>query len=215
MSSADSEHKYFTPPIDGNVPLPSIGEQRIDKGRFSSPAFMAREWTHLWRKVWNVGPRIEELPNSGDYVIHTLGKESFLFTRGDDAQIRGFYNVCQHRGNQLIADKYCGSEKFFQCPFHAWSYNLDGSVKGIPGAEDFPQFRDGIPKDELGLEPIEVDFWGGFVWFRLDTNESSLMEFLGELPQQLAPYRLEDMRLLEYKTFLWDSNWKVACDAFN
>jgi hypothetical protein len=59
MSSVDSEQKYFTPPIDGNVPLPSIGEQRIDKGRFSSPEFMAREWTHLWRKVWNVGPRIE------------------------------------------------------------------------------------------------------------------------------------------------------------
>lgn len=215
MNAGDPGKKYFTPAIDPNTPLPSLGEERIASDRFSSPAFMAREWSLLWRKVWNPGPRVEELQQSGDFVTHTLGKESFLFTLDGDGVIRGFYNVCQHRGNQLVSKRYCGSEKFLQCPFHAWSYNLDGSIKGIPGADDFPQFRDGIPKDDLGLEPVEVDFWGGFIWFRLDAGEESLQTFLGELPEQLAPYRLEDMRLLEYKTFLWDSNWKVACDAFN
>lgn len=215
MSSADADKKYFTPGIDADAPLPDLGQQRLNKDRFSSADFMAREWSHLWRKVWNIGPRIEEFKQPGDYVTHTLGKESFLFSQGKDEQIRGFYNVCQHRGNQLVPNSYCGSQQFFKCPFHAWSYNLDGSIKGVPGAEDFPQFRDGLPRNELGLEPIEVDFWAGFVWFRLDSDGPSLMEFLGELPQQLAPYRLEDMRLLEYKTFLWDSNWKVACDAFN
>ena len=215
MTSTRNEKKYFTPPIDPDVALPSLGNERISAGRFSSSEFMAREWTHLWRKVWNLGPRVEELQQAGDFVTHTLGKESFIFIRGADEKIRGFYNVCQHRGNQLVPDRHCGSEKFLQCPFHAWTYNLDGSVKGIPGAEGFPLLRDGIPKSEMGLEPIEVDFWGGFVWFRLDEGGESLADFLGELTQQLAPYRLQDMRLLEYKTFLWDSNWKVACDAFN
>ena len=213
--STDSEQKYFTPPIDGDAPLPDLGHERIDTARFSSREFMAKEWTHLWRRVWNAGPRLEELAQPGDFVTHTLGKESFLFTLDGAGQVHGFYNVCQHRGNQLVTDRYCGSEKFFQCPFHAWSYNLDGSIKGIPGSDSFPQFRDGIPREDLGLEPIEVDFWGGFIWFRLEPGPDSLPEFLGELPRQLAPYRLEDMRLFEYKTFLWDSNWKVACDAFN
>ncbi|MFT4520595.1 MAG: phenylpropionate dioxygenase-like ring-hydroxylating dioxygenase large terminal subunit [Halioglobus sp.] len=217
MSATDKneDKKYFTPSIDGDTPLPSLGEERIDTERFSSPEFMDLEWQQLWRKVWNIGPRIEELVEPGDYVTHTLGKESFLFSLDKENQIHGFYNVCQHRGNQLVPDSYCGSKKFFQCPFHAWSYNLDGSLKGVPGSEHFPQFRDGIPKDEMGLEPIEVDFWGGFICFKLDKGGPSLMEFLGDLPEQVAPYRLEDMRLLEYKTFLWDSNWKVACDAFN
>jgi phenylpropionate dioxygenase-like ring-hydroxylating dioxygenase large terminal subunit len=213
--SPSNKKKYFTPPIDSNTPLPSIGAERISSERFSSAEYMANEWTHVWRKVWNIGPRLEELKNPGDYVVHSLGKESFIFTLGDDQHIRGFYNVCQHRGNQLIPNSYCGTTKFFKCPFHAWSYNLDGSVKGIPGAEDFPQFDNGIPRDEMGLEEIEVDFWAGFIWFRLDRDDTTLLEFLGELPEQLAPYRIEDMRLLEYKTFLWDSNWKVACDAFN
>ncbi len=210
-----STGKYFTPPIDPAAPLPDLGQGRIDSARFSSPEVMQREWTHLWRKVWNIGPRVEELESTGDYVTHTLGKESFLFTRAEDGNIRGFYNVCQHRGNRLLPNTYCGSERFFQCPFHAWSYNLDGSIKGVPGAADFPQFTGGLPEEGLGLEPIEVDFWAGFVWFRLEQGGPGLLDFLGELPEHLAPYRLEDMRLFEYKTFLWDSNWKVACDAFN
>ncbi|MEH6589874.1 MAG: aromatic ring-hydroxylating dioxygenase subunit alpha [Halioglobus sp.] len=214
MTSPD-KNKYFTPPIDPDAPLPDIGQGRISAERFKSKEFMGKEWSHLWRKVWNIGPRVEELKKTGDYVLHELGNESLIFIMGDDEVIRGFYNVCQHRGSQLVADSYCGNKKFLKCPFHAWSYNLDGSIKGIPAADNFPQFRDGLPKDELGLEPVEVDFWGGFIWFRFEQGGESLLDFLGELPEQLAPYRLEDMRLLEYKTFLWDSNWKVACDAFN
>jgi phenylpropionate dioxygenase-like ring-hydroxylating dioxygenase large terminal subunit len=210
-----SSDKYFTPPIDGTVPLPNIGEERISAERFSSLQFMSREWTHLWRKVWNAGPRREEINQPGDYVVHELGKESFLFVMGQDRQIRGFYNVCQHRGNILVTGKACDSTKFFKCAFHGWSYNTDGTIKGVPSPDSFPQFRDGLPKDELGLEAIRLDFWGGFIWFNLDAHAPTLMDFLGGLPQQLAPYRLEDMRFLEYKTFLWDSNWKVACDAFN
>lgn len=215
MNASDTPKKYFTPPIDSSTPLPDLGQGRIESARFSSRSVMDAEWTKVWRKVWNIGPRIEEFKAPGDYVTHTLGKESFLFTMDKHEKIHGFYNVCQHRGSVLVPDSYCGSKKFLQCPFHAWSYNLDGSIKGVPGSEEFPQFRDGLPRDELSLEPIEVDFWGGFVCFRLESDGTSLLEFLGELPQQLAPYRLEDMRLYEYKTFLWDSNWKVACDAFN
>ena len=214
MSQQDSS-KYFTPGIDPDTPLPDLGQGRIGAERFSSPAIMQQEWQKLWRRVWNVGPREEEFKSAGDYVIHPLGKESFLFVRGEDHRIRGFYNVCQHRGNQLVTDGHCGHSRFFQCPFHAWSYNLDGSIKGVPGASDFPPFRDGLPEQELGLEPIQVDSWGGFVFFKLDAGGPGLQAFLGELTEQLAPYRLEDMRLFEYKTFLWDSNWKVACDAFN
>ena len=207
--------RYFTPSIDPGAPLPDLGGERIDGRRFNSPDIMQQEWRKLWRRVWNLGPRREELREPGDFVTHTLGRESFLFTLGDDGEVRGFYNVCQHRGNQLVPDTYCGNRRFLQCPFHAWSYNLDGSIKGVPGADGFPQFAGGLPRKDLGLEPIDVEHWGGFIWFRLEPSGPALMEFLGEIPTQLAPYRLEDMRLFEYKTFLWDSNWKVAVDAFN
>ncbi|MDG2412647.1 MAG: hypothetical protein P8M21_12435, partial [Halioglobus sp.] len=67
MTSTRNEKKYFTPPIDTDVVLPSLGNERISAGRFSSSEFMAREWTHLWRKVWNLGPRVEELQQAGDF----------------------------------------------------------------------------------------------------------------------------------------------------
>ena len=89
MSEQDSS-KYFTPGIDPNASLPDLGQGRVGAERFSSPAIMQSEWTKLWRRVWNVGPREEELTASGDYVVHTLGKESFVFVRGDDDQVRGF-----------------------------------------------------------------------------------------------------------------------------
>ena len=175
MSPANKTDKYFTPPIDAATPLPNIGEERIASQRFSSPEYMAEEWPKLWRKVWNPGPRLEELNEPGDYVTHELGKESFLFTMTKDRSIRGFYNVCQHRGNRLVVGEPCGSARFFKCAFHGWSYNTDGSIKGVPDPDNFPQFQGGIPKDELGLAEIRIDFWGGWIWFNLDGEAAPLV----------------------------------------
>lgn len=206
----------FTPDIDPSTALPDLGNGRIDNRRFAGEADTELEWRRLWRRVWNPGPREEELAAAGDFVVHELGKESLLFVRGDDGSVRGFYNVCQHRGNLLVSDRSRGNARFFQCGFHAWSYNLDGGIKGIPQAGTFPCAERDRSCGELDLEPITVDSWGGFLWFHLDPNpEQGLLDFLGDIPAHLAPYRMEDMRILEYKSFLWDANWKVAADAFN
>jgi phenylpropionate dioxygenase-like ring-hydroxylating dioxygenase large terminal subunit len=205
----------ITPTIDPAAPLPDIGRERVSGQRFYSPQVMQQEWPLLWRRVWNMGPRLEELRNPGDYVVHSLGRESFLFCRDKQGVLRGFYNVCQHRGNRLVAERSCGDAAFFRCAFHGWSWNLDGSIKGIPERKDFPQILDGSMDDDLGLTPVRIDEWGGWLWFHLDDNAAPLQDFLGVIPEHLAPWRLEDMQLYEYKTFLWDCNWKTAVDAFN
>jgi phenylpropionate dioxygenase-like ring-hydroxylating dioxygenase large terminal subunit len=204
-----------TPGIDPRTPLPDIGSGIISPQRFYEPEFMQREQQSLWPKVWNMGPRLQELAKPGDYVIHTLGRESFVFTRDKNGALKGFYNVCQHRGNRLVQDSIAGNSDFFRCSFHGWSWNNDGSLKGIPQRQDFACFADGLPPGELGLTPVRVDSWGGWLWFNLSQDSPTLLEFLGVIPEHLAPYRLEDMVLYEYKTFLWDCNWKVAVDAFN
>ena len=210
------KHSNFTPGIDPNTSLPDLGTERIDNARFSGTTDSELEWRQLWRRVWNPGPREEELMSPGDFVVHELGKESLLFVRGDDGEVRGFYNVCQHRGNLLVSGSRRGNARFFQCGFHAWSYNTDGGLKGIPQANTFPNAASDRSCGNLDLEPITVDQWGGFIWFHLDHNPNeSLLDFLGEIPEHLAPYKMEDMRILEYKSFLWDANWKVVADAFN
>lgn len=205
----------LTPGIDPEAALPDIGKGITPGERFYSPEFMQREWRAVWRKVWNMGPRIQELASPGDYAIHTLGKESFIFVRDLSGELRGFYNVCQHRGTRLLQGPVNGNSRFFRCPFHGWSWNVDGSLKGIPDRENFACFSDGLPVSGLDLVSVRVEHWGGWLWFNLDEHAPDLLEFLGVIPDHLAPYRLEDMVLYEYKTFLWDCNWKVAVDAFN
>lgn len=206
---------YRTPSIDRDTPLPDIGDTRFSGDRFCSPQFMQQEWSQLWRRTWNMGPRREELREPGDYVTHELGRESFIFVAGDDGAVRGFYNVCQHRGRRILDDHRDGKARFFKCPFHGWSWNIDGSIKGVPDPQTYPQFQDGLPAGELGLSEIRVDSWGGWIWFNIDGQAEPLLQYLDELPKQLAPYRMQDMRVFVNATFLWDCNWKVAVDAFN
>ncbi|MFT4614294.1 MAG: phenylpropionate dioxygenase-like ring-hydroxylating dioxygenase large terminal subunit [Bacteroidia bacterium] len=208
-------NNYTTPSIDRETPLPGLGDTQFSGDRFFSPEFMAREWSGLWRRTWNMGPRCEELRKPGDFVVHQLGNESFIFVLGEDREIRGFFNVCQHRGRRLESEQRAGNARFFRCIFHGWSWNTDGSLKGVPDPKTYPQFSEGIPSQELGLTPVRVDTWGGWVWFNIDAAAEPLLQYLDVLPEHLAPYRMQDMRVFVNATFLWDCNWKIAVDAFN
>lgn len=206
---------YRTPGIDTGTPLPDIGNQRFSGDRFHSREFMESEWRQMWRRTWNMGPRLEEFSQAGDYVIQNLGKESFIFVMTQAGTVQAFYNVCQHRGKRLVCDHRTGNTRFFQCAFHAWSWNIDGTLKGIPDRETFPQLQQGASTDELALAEIRVDTWGGWVWFNIDAKAEPLLDYLDVLPEHIAPYRMEDMRTFVNATFLWDCNWKIAADAFN
>mgnify|MGYP000064089733 CR=1 FL=1 len=213
-NNTTNQNLPFTPEIDGSAPLPKIGTDRIiATDRFSSPSFMDKEWPQVWRKVWNMGPRAEQLKSPGDFVIHALGRESFIFIRDQDNQLRCFFNVCKHRGNRLIHDAVSGNRRLLKCQFHAWAWNIDGTIKAVP--DTFPLLADGLPCGELDLSEVRIDTWGGWVWFNIDGKAPSLVEFLGVIPEHLAPYKMEKMRLYEYKSFLWECNWKAGCDAFN
>jgi phenylpropionate dioxygenase-like ring-hydroxylating dioxygenase large terminal subunit len=205
---------YHTPGFMPRKPIPNIGSARIDGERFNSREFMDREWQHIWTKTWNIGCRVSELDEPGAFRVHQLGKESLLFVRGEDNVIRGFFNVCQHRGNTLCQAPQGVTDKF-KCPFHGWEWNNDGTLKQVTHPRLFPQFAGGVPANELGLSALKVDLWGGWVWFNMDRNCVPLREYLGEAGRHLETYELEKFQFIDYKTFEWGGNWKHAHDAFN
>lgn len=214
IAARGEQRDAVTPPFLPRKPIPRIGLNRIDGERFYSREFADREWRHIWTKTWNVGVHLSELPDPGSFRVHTLGKESLLFVRGEDGRVRGFFNVCQHRGNVLCQTTQ-GDAKAFRCPYHGWEWHLDGSLKCISHPNLFPQYADGVPPGELDLAELAVDTWGGWVWFNMDPHCVPLRTFLGEAGRHLEVYELEKFQLIDHKSFEWHGNWKHAHDAFN
>ena len=212
--SEPREGSFKAPPFLPRARNKGLGLERLEGERYLTREFMQAEWDHIWTKTWQLVARVDDFDEPGAFHVHELGKESFLFVRGSDHQIRGFYNVCQHRGNRLCqAD--AGVLDEFTCPFHGWQWNIDGSLKRVAAPEFFRQFDNGVPDDELGLPPVKVDTWGGWLFFNMDLDACSLRDYLGEIGTHLETYEFEKWHLVDYQTFEWDGNWKHAVDAFN
>ncbi|MEN3953094.1 aromatic ring-hydroxylating dioxygenase subunit alpha [Iodidimonas sp. SYSU 1G8] len=193
------------------APEPDMGTALIPSDRYTSSAFMRLEWERMWSRVWLVGCREEEIPDTGDYITTEIGSESLLIVRGEDRKSRAFFNVCNHRGNQVKFDK-CGNSRTLQCAYHFWEYDLTGKLVNVPDEEDFHQ---GCPKDLLSLKEIRTDVWGGFVWFNLNPDAEPLMDYLGVIPSHLDAYGFDRMAMTQNFTVEWDCNWKTSVDAFN
>ena len=130
-----------------------------------------------------------------------------IILRDQDGALHAYVNTCRHRGSELLEGE--GNCKLIVCPYHSWSYELNGRLRGAPEMEK----TIGFDKSKNGLIPIRLDTWGGFIFVTFDNDAPSLQEFLGELPQKLAPYHLEEMALVRRKSYDIACNWKLFVDA--
>jgi len=186
------------------------------RGRYSSAAWVALEWRHVWSKTWNMGPRLEELPQVGDFVIHELGSESFIFVRCAPDEVKAYPNVCRHRGTRLCdVPGGVGKARALTCPYHRWSWDLRGNIQWLPEQEAFPQLQGADWREQLTLPSLRLGFWGGWIWFSMDERALPLEEFLGAVVGSTSAYSFEQMRLLDYKSFEIACNWKISVDAFS
>jgi phenylpropionate dioxygenase-like ring-hydroxylating dioxygenase large terminal subunit len=209
-----TERDFLAPPFLPRKPIPDLGLDPIEGERFFSHEFMEQEWEHIWTKTWQMAVHESDLPEPGSFFVYEFGRESFLFTRDKKGVIRGFYNICQHRGN-VLCQAPSGQADSIACPFHGWEWNIDGTLKDVADPQFFRQFDNGIPVEDLGLPEVRTDNWAGFIWFNMDDEAISLREFLGEAGQHLESYELEKRSYIDQQSFEWQGNWKHAVDAFN
>ncbi len=183
----------------------------ITGDRYYSQAFADREWEHMWKRIWHVAGRINELEEPGDYVVHDFLHESVICVKQDDGGIRAFYNVCGHRGQRLVWNSSSAANGF-ECPYHGWLWGTDGILKDLQDPEDFPQ---GNPCGKLKLKELRCDTWGGFIWYCMSDTAPGLMEFLDPIPEIYRNYPLDGLTRVVNMRISLNTNWKFATDNFS
>jgi phenylpropionate dioxygenase-like ring-hydroxylating dioxygenase large terminal subunit len=182
--------------------------QKVPIERYTSRAFHDLEVERLWRRAWQMACREEELPEVGDHVVYEIADDSLLVVRAAPGEIRAFHNACLHRGRLL---RECdGRADELRCPFHGWTWNLDGTLKRIPARWDFPH----VDGDRYRLPEAKVGTWGGFVFVNMDPGCAPLADHLGELPRHFERWPLADRYKEVHVAKVLPCNWKVAQEAF-
>jgi Rieske 2Fe-2S family protein len=199
-----------TAPRESSVPTP-VSHRTPDGQVYSDPEVLRTELDQLFCRNWLCVGREEQVPATGDFFTRQVGRESILFVRGADGNIRGFYNLCRHRGTRVVlATEGTGAHSFI-CPYHAWSYDLNGRLIGalhMNSQEDFV-------REDYGLHPIRVERWGGFIWANLEPAGPDLGASLGSFFARFNRFPLADLRLGARKEYEVEANWKILVENFS
>jgi phenylpropionate dioxygenase-like ring-hydroxylating dioxygenase large terminal subunit len=178
---------------------------------YFDPEFFAAEKKAFLRAAPQVVCHESEIPAPGDWrTLEYLG-ESVIVIRGDDGEARAFANVCRHRGSRLV-DGNAGCAKVLTCPYHAWSYARDGRLVGVPHRTEYP----GLQTETLGLFPIALERWHGFLFVTLEPGAPSVAEMMAPYEAEVAPYRFEELRAIGRVTLRpRPLNWKTIADNYS
>ncbi len=187
-----------------------LGDEDIPTERYTSPEFFRREIERLWPRVWQWACREEHIPEAGDYIVYDFGPYSVIVVRTETGEIKAHRNACMHRGTQLKPSFSEGSTPQIRCPYHGWTWNLDGSLKSMPCPWDFPHVEEGA----YALGAVKVDTWGGFVFVNLDPDAAPLREYLAPLPDHIDSKVFEDRYIAAHVQKELNCNWKIASEAF-
>ena len=177
---------------------------------YADPAVAAAERERIFRRSWQYAGRLGELDGPGSMFPTHVGGFPVVVTLDRDGELRAFFNVCRHRGTVLVNEPQ--RRGTIQCPYHAWTYGLDGGLRGAPRSKEEPGFE----ADELGLVPVQVDSWGPFVFVNPDTEAPGLETALGNLPAVVAENGLDVGALRFHHRVAYEvrANWKIAIENY-
>jgi choline monooxygenase len=182
---------------------------KIPVERYLSPVFFEQEMRDLWPRVWQLACTVDHVANPGDWHEYRIGPISVLIVRGDDGVLRAFQNVCLHRGSELCSGSGADLAEI-RCPFHRWTWGLDGRLREVPSRREF-----GVLNDDYPLIGVQVDTWGPMVFVNLDREAGPLAEFLAPVPDETAWAHLGEFRGQALLSVPADCNWKTLIEGFS
>lgn len=181
---------------------------------YVSEAFFDRERDAIFGRLWLNIARENEIPKPGDFIVRPIEarRASVLIVRGKDGVVRAFHNVCSHRQARVVWEAR-GSRKAFVCPYHAWTYALDGQLRGVPAEANFA----GLNKADCGLTPIACESWNSFIFVNLDpAPATTLRDYIGDFADSVEGYPFEALDACGRVDMpVVNCNWKTLLDAFS
>lgn len=168
----------------------------------------------LFKTHWQFVCHVNEAAEIGAYVTFDVAGERALVIRGHDGILRGFHNLCRHRGSRIVPDARGVCNKAMVCPYHGWAYNLDGGLRGIANRDTFPPMQ----AEKWGLKPLEMEIWNGLVFIRFQAGpQPAVAEILARFDDEIAPYDLANMVPTDSNSMddLLAVNWKSVRDVDN
>ena len=185
-----------------------LGCEDLSVERYISREFFEREVEKVWRKTWQVACRESRLRKPGDYFVYDIVNDSILLTRTEAGELKGFYNSCLHRGRAL--KRGAGNADILRCPYHGWSWKLDGEFDSAPCLWDFPH----VDTQSNSLPQVRVATWGGWVFVNMDDAAPELAQYLEVLPEHMNQWKHEQRYVSLHVEKVIACNWKVALEAF-
>jgi choline monooxygenase len=188
---------------------PLAEAQTIPAAWYTDARVAALERENVFARTWQAVGRAEQLEKPGQYLTATVADEPIVVVRGSDNQLRAFFNVCRHHA-MTVMNEPCGEAQHLRCPYHGWTYNLEGELRGMTEFEGVCHFD----RAQNGLVPVRVETWERFVFVNLDPQAAPLHTFLGALVDRVRPLGFAQLTFVERRSYTQNCNWKVYVDNF-
>jgi Rieske 2Fe-2S family protein len=178
---------------------------------YVDPSWFDDEMERIFARMWLAAGRAEDLSAPGRFLRRDIANASVLIVRDERGALRACHNVCRHRGTRLCNDERGTFAGRIQCPYHAWTYGLDGRLLAAPMMED----AEGFEKADYPLRKVSCEEWDGHVFINLEANASPLTDQLRDLPDRFAPWGMRDLKMVHRTEYIVAANWKLVVQNYN
>ena len=198
------------PSQERGVSLPLTQASSLPGRYLRDEEIYREECERIFYRSWLCVGRIEDFPNVGSFMLHKIGDESIIVARSKEQEINAFYNVCRHRGSRIL-EETTGQVSTVKCPYHSWTYSLEGRLIGAPHTDGLIDFD----KNNYSLFPVRCETWAGFVFVNFDNDAPPLKEHLKRLVEKCANLPLETLRRGGRTEYDVAANWKIICENYS
>ena len=194
--------------LSENVSRPFNQARAMPPSVYTSEDFLALETSSIFANEWFCVGRADALANSGDYVTLDLANQPIIVLRDKEGVLKAMSNVCRHRMSTLLEGR--GNTRSIVCPYHAWTYNLDGSLRGAPAMDQ----NEGFCKSDYRLPDVRCEEWLGWVFVTLNPDVPPVARQLSKVEYLVGDYDMANYSETFFETHIWDTNWKVLAENF-